>query len=163
METGKRARPLPMRQIRRRIKETGATSAYHAFISYSRVDVELAKELLVHMRRVARTWLGRGGIRVYLDVEAVTPGKPLGGRIREALDAAAALVLLAQPESAKSRWVREELQHWFGTGRPDPVMVLIGGKIIWNQAAATTTGMRPPRWTVRPSKVCSTVSGSTRT
>jgi Tol biopolymer transport system component len=78
------------------------SSAPFFFLSYGREDT-------VKQRRVVRE-LRERGIKVWVDVENLTPGTPTWEReIEKAIRASTGLIVLLSPESNNSEWVRREI------------------------------------------------------
>lgn len=108
---------------------------YAAFISYSHADARWAGWLQRQLEgfRVPPRLVGRAGEHgvvpariapVFRDREELASASDLGARIRGALDASAALVVLCSPDAVRSRWVNEEI-HWFRrSGRGDRIHCL---------------------------------------
>lgn len=113
---------------------------YRAFISYSHSDRSCADWLhraLEAYRLPARlvgteTLLGPVPARlapVFRDRDELPASGDLSAELRAALDRSAALVLIASPAAARSRWVNEEVLQFKAMrgreGRPAPVLALI--------------------------------------
>ncbi|MFT3893488.1 MAG: TIR domain-containing protein [Anaerolineales bacterium] len=72
------------------------------FLSYGREDT-------VKQRRIVRE-LRERGIKIWVDVENLTPGTPTWEReIEKAIRASTGLIVLLSPESNNSEWVRREI------------------------------------------------------
>jgi hypothetical protein len=125
------------RTVRRRTHRLGTSYGYHVFISHARKpDAALADELRRRLPGMATRWWERRQMRVFVDTASMLPHDSLRAQIREVLDDTAALTLLACPESAGSRWVREEVAHWLGGEPRRPLaIVLTGGDIVWDEVA----------------------------
>lgn len=121
---------------------------YWAFISYSWRDKPYAATLHRRLERftipssmrkvVAQQWvLPANRLRpVFRDDEEMAISGALGQRLRDAIDGSAAMVLLASPDSAASRYVNEEVAHFLSTRGVDRLIVIaIGG-----------TTHEPPIW-----------------
>ncbi len=76
---------------------------YHAFVSYARVDADVARRL--------REQLRDRGLEAWLDVEGIDPGQEWMARIARVIEACAAVVVLITPESLASKVCRAELQQ----------------------------------------------------
>lgn len=72
------------------------------FICYSSGDKAVAERIAVA--------LNEQGVSPWLDKWEIYPGESLTDRIADALSNASALVVLLNPQSSTSRWVREELR-----------------------------------------------------
>src|SRR4051794_40846503 len=79
-----------------------APTQRHVFVSYSRANSDFADKLMRDLQAQ--------GIGVWIDHTGIQPGTPNWERaIREAIDTALAIVLVASPESAQSSAVHGEL------------------------------------------------------
>ena len=84
---------------------------YDLFISYSRTaDGALAASLQRELERFAKPVFARRGMRVFRDDANLSANPALWGSIRESLDAARYLLVLASPEAAASPWVKQEIE-----------------------------------------------------
>ena len=80
------------------------------FISYSRRDQEFVTRLAGDLdRQVAGTWFDQSAIQV---------GEKLRDEITEGIRACRAFILVLSPDSAESRYVREELNKALELGKP---------------------------------------------
>ncbi len=99
-------------------------ATYRAFISYSHQEQDLARRLHARLETfvipgdVASALAGQALGAVFLDEAVLGAAHDLSNTIRHALDNADALVLLASPAAAKSRWVNEEVIY-FRAQKPD--------------------------------------------
>jgi WD40 repeat protein len=124
------------RQIQERIGQLRGSHRYHVFISYARIpDADLARRLRRAVAGVGRRWWQSRGLRVFLDVTSLPAGQSLRHEIQSRLASSAGLVVLACPESSRSRWVAEEIDSWGREGTTAPVIVLTGGAITWDHDA----------------------------
>lgn len=83
-------------------RETPPTG-YHVFISYSRANLPLMHRL--------RDALVRAGFAVWTD-EDLVPGAPIWEvRIADAIENAAALVVVLSPDAQRSEWITRELSY----------------------------------------------------
>lgn len=109
---------------------------YKAFVSYSHTDRRWARWLLRHIEsyRVPRRLIGQDGrfgpvVRrlapLFRDREELASASDLGDGIRSALEDSAALILIASPASASSRWVNEEVLEFKRLGRGNRVFAFI--------------------------------------
>ena len=89
------------------------------YLSYSAADREFAKQLGEE--------LSRRGCSVWDPGSQVLPGDNFGEKIGQALKQSKAMVVLLSPDSAKSEWVRREVEYALGdrnyAGRVFPVLV----------------------------------------
>jgi predicted nucleotide-binding protein len=91
----------------------------HIFISYARVDAEIARRL--------RDALADRNLDVWIDVDSLSVGQSWADEIGRALRTASAIVTLFSPASVKSDWVRAEFSHAVRLGLPViPIFVDVG-------------------------------------
>lgn len=109
---------------------------YWAFISYSHLDEDFAIWLhrKIEAYRVVKALVGKphslGEIPnrikpVFRDRDELPSSADLGSKIREALKASRYLVIICSPESAKSRYVNEEIQYFKSLHRHSRVLAII--------------------------------------
>ena len=109
---------------------------YRAFISYSHKDASVARWLAQAMEgyRLPKELIGKTGrdepvprfIRpVFRDRDELPASADLGATLREALEASRVLVVLCSPDSAKSKWVEEEILSFKRGGRADRILAVI--------------------------------------
>ncbi|MGB0112942.1 MAG: TIR domain-containing protein [Ilumatobacteraceae bacterium] len=100
---------------------------YDAFISYStHGDGEVARSLQTGLERLVKPWYRRRPfLRIFRDETSLPPGADLGELIERRLDQSGHLVVLLSPESATSRWVDMEIEHWVATSGPDTIVPVI--------------------------------------
>ncbi len=115
--------------------EPEAARRYQAFISYSHTaDGRLAPALQNALHRFAtRPW--KRTVRVSLDRTNLSISPGLWSSVRQQLDEAAYLILLASPSAAASKWVRREVEHWLAHRSPEALLiVLTDGEISYDEA-----------------------------
>lgn len=109
---------------------------YAAFISYNSADRDIARRLqralesysIPKALRGQPTGFGVIGERVgkvCRDRTDFKTGESLNAALIEALDKSGALVVLCSPDSARSRWVNAEVEHFQKTGRSARIFPLI--------------------------------------
>src|SRR5262249_22387779 len=109
---------------------------YKAFISYSHKDERWAVWLhrAIERYRTPKRLVGRdapngkGPARlapVFRDRDELSTASNLGRVVTEALEQAAALVVVCSPSAAKSRWVNEEIRTFRRLGRGARIFCLI--------------------------------------
>jgi hypothetical protein len=110
---------------------------YDAFISYSHAaDGRLAPALQSALHRLARPWYRRQALRVFRDQTNLAASPTLWPRIESALQESRVLILLASPESARSKWVRREIEAWRAKPQRGAVyIVLTEGAAVWDEQA----------------------------
>lgn len=109
---------------------------YWAFISYSHADSAMAQRLHRLLERYvlpgkARQAYGlpRRLFPIFRDVEELEAASGLTTRLQNALDQSRWLIVLCSPQSAQSKYVNDEIQHFIarnGAGRV--LCVLLGGE-----------------------------------
>lgn len=112
-----------------------AASKYDAFISYSHArDRPLAVALESGLERFAKPWYRRRAMRVFRDESSLSATPGLWPTIEEALTGSRFLILVASPESARSRWVSKEIEHWLALGRRDRLLIAVSdGSVAWDE------------------------------
>jgi tetratricopeptide (TPR) repeat protein len=111
---------------------------YWAFISYSHRDAQwgswLHKSLESYRppKKLVGTTTARGVVPkrlspVFRDREELASATDLGAVINEALQKSACQIIICSPQSAKSRWVNEEILAFKRLGREDRIFCLIVG------------------------------------
>ena len=111
---------------------------YWAFISYSHRDTRWADWLHKSLEsyRPPKELVGTMGPRgvvpkrlspVFRDREELPSATDLGRLLNEALETSRSQIIICSPQSAKSRWVNEEILTFKRLGREDRVFCLIIG------------------------------------
>ena len=115
--------------------------AYNAFISYSHTaDGPLATSLQSALHSFAKPWYKLRALHIFRDQTNLAVNPALWSSIREALDQSLFFILFASPEAAKSAWVAKESEYWVTrNGSSRVLIVLTGGNLIWDHAAAAFT------------------------
>lgn len=142
------------------LAEVGAASPaavhrYAAFISYSHHDAEIARWLHAALEKFAvprrlRGQYGRARLApVFRDEAELASSASLSQSITEALQQSAALIVIASPASARSRWVEQEITAFRRLGRASQVLCLI----VDGQPDATDRGL-PEQECFAPSLRC---------
>ena len=62
---------------------------------------------------------------VFRDREDLPSASDLSGKVKEALEASEALIVVCSPASAGSKWVNEEIRYFRSLGREDRIFALI--------------------------------------
>jgi hypothetical protein len=116
--------------------DSGSHFRYWAFISYSQRDAELAQSLHKKLEtfRVPRNLVGRCVrdrtiprrlIPIFRDRDELPSAGDLTGKIRQALEASYALIVICSPYAAASPWVNEEIRTFKELGRADRIFPFI--------------------------------------
>ncbi|NUP77921.1 MAG: TIR domain-containing protein, partial [Nonomuraea sp.] len=114
-----------------------APGHYDGFISYSRAaDGRLGPALRDALHQFARPWHRLRALRVFCDARSLSASPGLWTTIEAALDASRCFVLLASPDSARSVWVRREVERWRSLVPERPMLIVVtGGEIAWDHEA----------------------------
>jgi WD40 repeat protein len=127
-----------------------AAVRYKAFVSYSHAaDGELAPALETALRRFAKPWYRLRAIRVFCDKSGLSVTPDLWHSIEQALLQSEYFLLLASPQSARSKWVEQEIDCWI-RNRPTSHLLIVqtDGEIHWSSASAdfdwSITSALPP-------------------
>jgi len=110
--------------------------AYWCFLSYSSRDAALSQRLhrALENYRIPRDLVGRPGrdgpvpqklFPCFRDRDELPLSSNLGGTIHDALKASRYLIVVCTPNSAKSRWVNEEVLYFKSLGRADRILAFI--------------------------------------
>jgi WD40 repeat protein/tetratricopeptide (TPR) repeat protein len=109
---------------------------YKAFISYSHsADQKLAAALQTSLQQFAKPYYAMRAFTVFRDQTDLSADPSLWTKIEGALDSSEFFLLLASPESAKSYWVKREINHWLQAhdGKPTHILLLLTrGQIDWD-------------------------------
>jgi hypothetical protein len=115
-----------------------------AFVSYTSVDADFARELV---DRVAR----HENVDLWWDGHSIAIGRELTETLRTAIEASERFVLIASPEAARSRYVQLEAKAAVELGRP-VIVIAPGGALDpawqravgeWRAAGASVTELSP--------------------
>jgi len=117
-----------------KLMETTKYKKFKAFLSYSHAsDAKLAPALQTGLRKFNKPLLRVRNFRVFRDETnlGVSPG--LWPNIENALDNSEYFLLLASPDSAKSKWVQKEIDSWLIKNSPTKILILLtDGNIEWD-------------------------------
>lgn len=107
---------------------------FDAFISYSHAaDGKLAPTIQRGLHRFAKSLFSLRALRIFRDKTNLAVNPELWGSIVSALDASEYFILLASPESAKSKWVHKEAVHWIKNKAASKMLIVVtDGTVIWN-------------------------------
>ena len=109
-----------------------------AFISYSHAaDGKLAPALQQGLEQLAKPWHRRRALAVFRDVTNLSASPQLWQSIEDELAQSDWFLLLASPESARSKWVTREVQWWLKHRDPNRLLILLtGGELAWDENAS---------------------------
>ena len=103
-------------------------SSTRAFISHSRKDAQLAKQITRRINTYKppkAAELGEQKIGAFLDVEGLKVGDSLSDRLKTEVLGSNFFVLLASPDSATSTWVEEETETFIKSKGMESVLPLL--------------------------------------
>lgn len=114
----------------------GATT-YDAFMSYSHAsDGRLAPAVQRGLHSLAKPWHRRRALRIFRDETSLSATPELWSTIERGLENSRFFVLMASPEAADSRWVRQEVEWWREHRSPETfLIVLTRGEVAWDESA----------------------------
>ena len=112
--------------------------AYDAFISYShKRDVSIASRLQSQMQRLGKPWYRLRALRIFRDDTSLSASPSLEPSLLVALGQTRFLVLIASPEAAVSKWVRDEVEFWIEHKGTDTLLLAMSaGELAWDDNAA---------------------------
>jgi WD40 repeat protein len=112
---------------------------YNAFISYSHAaDGKLAPAIQAGLENFAKPWFKIRNLNIFRDESNLTISPNLWGKIQQALDNSNYLIYMASPESAKSKWVIQEISYWLENKSLDTILiVLTDGELKWRNNGLT--------------------------
>jgi TIR domain len=107
---------------------------FDAFISYSHAaDGALAAALQQGLHRFAKPLFKLRAIRVFRDETTLAMTPRLWPEIEKAIRNSRFFILMADPLSAQSEWVRKEVACWLAMERADNLLIVwTGGEVVWN-------------------------------
>ena len=109
---------------------------YGAFISYSRVDAELAVALQRGVERFGKRWNQTRAVKLFRDDASLSANAGLWSSIEVALAESSWLVLIASPNAAASTWVGREVSWWLEHRSVDSLLIVItDGGLEWDESA----------------------------
>jgi hypothetical protein len=110
---------------------------YDVFISYPRNYAGIASSIHKGLEKYAKEKNNIRALRIFLDSSSLTVNDDLSESIKSALNKANYFILLASPESANSRWVKQELEYFYGLkgNTKNILIILISGEILWDADA----------------------------
>ncbi len=130
------------------------------FVSYSHsADRELARDLERALARLAKPWNKARALRVFRDDSDLAAATSLDAEITRALERSRYFLLLASPESARSPWVRKEVEFWKQKRSSETFLIAVtdgavawkGSDFDWSRTTALPTTLsgyfrREPIW-----------------
>jgi hypothetical protein len=87
------------------------------FLSHAQSDLGFARKLSEH--------LGAAGFQVFDPTDELLPGDNWSLEIGRALDISDAMVVLISPASARSPWIKHEIQYALGSERFQDRLILV--------------------------------------
>lgn len=111
-----------------------AQSEFAAFISYSRVNESIARSLQSYLERYRIPSdlnvdlpfeAGKRMPRCFRDRDELPASTNLGAALEASLDRASALIVIASPDAAASKWVNAEIEFFKSRGRASPVLLIV--------------------------------------
>jgi tetratricopeptide (TPR) repeat protein len=112
---------------------------YRAFISYSHAaDKKLAPALQVALQSFGKSFFKIRALKVFRDGTDLRITPQLWPLIQEALRDSEFFILLASPDSARSEWVRREIDEWLTEHHGDLsrfIIAITAGTIEWDARA----------------------------
>jgi hypothetical protein len=108
---------------------------YAAFMSYSHaLDGALAPALQTSLEQFGRVWYRRQALRLFRDTTNLTATPHLWDSIEQALRSSEWFILLASPNSARSTWVRREIDWWLANRSPARLIIAVtAGSVAWDE------------------------------
>src|SRR5882672_6180929 len=82
--------------------------------TYSRymIDKRIAPALKAGLHRFAKPWYSLRALRIFYDEATLSANPSLWTSIQAALEQSEFFILLASPEAALSKWVKQEINYW---------------------------------------------------
>ncbi len=108
---------------------------YDAFISYSwKADGKLSPAIQKGLKHFAKPLFKFQALSIYIDKTDLSSSPHLWSSIRDALEESRYFVLMASPDSVKSKWVQREIQYWMQHhDYRNLIIVLTDGDIVWDE------------------------------
>ncbi len=109
-----------------------------------RADAALVDALQHGIEQLAKPFVRRRTVELYLDRRSLSAGGELGQRLIDALDRSEFLIVVASRDSATSPWVGKEIEHWLRTRSTDHIILAVAdGKPEWCAADECWTEAEP--------------------
>ena len=136
------------KEATRTIDRAEINTTYKAFISYSHAaDGKLAPSLQAALQTFAKPWYRVRTFSIFRSDTNLSVTPALWPAIEKALGDSEFFILLASPEAAASKWVRQEISFWLTNRSTDKLLIVqTGGEIHWSDSLAdfdwsTTTAL----------------------
>ncbi|MDJ0712113.1 MAG: toll/interleukin-1 receptor domain-containing protein [Woeseiaceae bacterium] len=113
-------------------------TGYDGFISYAHAHDRVISEALERqLRRFGRKWNRPWAVRIFRDDSNLAVAPDLWDGVKTALLDSRFLILLACPDSARSKWVAREIEAFVDHRGPDNILILLtDGEIVWDEQTA---------------------------
>src|ERR1700757_2734365 len=99
---------------------------YQGFLSYNHAaDRKLAPALHSALHTLARPWYRFRLIHVFRDQTSLSANPELWGSIEAALADSEYFILLASPEAARSKWVKQEVGWWLANRSVTKLLIVL--------------------------------------
>jgi len=106
---------------------------FKAFLSYSRVDRNLAATLQRSLETFAKTGNAPRRYRIFRDEATLPAGGSLPERLRGAVTASEFLIVIASPDAAHSPWVLQEIQSFLERHPAGRLLIVLArGHLRWD-------------------------------
>jgi outer membrane protein OmpA-like peptidoglycan-associated protein len=104
---------------------------YDAFISYPhKTGWRLAKKVQDALQQLAKPWNKSKALNIFRDENNLAASPHLWRDIEQALDDSAHFIILAGPDTVRSKWIEDEINHWLRTKKDAPIYIVhIDGKL----------------------------------
>jgi hypothetical protein len=99
---------------------------YKAFISYSHADDwNLTPAIQKGLQSLAKPWYKMKAFNIFRDETDLSTSPYLWGTIEDALKESEYMILMASQKSAKSKWVKKEIEFWLKHRSIDTILIVL--------------------------------------
>lgn len=111
---------------------------YDAFLSYEHEHGQgIAKSIQIGLQSFSKPWVKGRALRVFRDKSNLSATPELWNSIENSIKHSEYFILLASPESAKSKWVLKELKAFLKFNSSNNILiVLVAGNIKWDHGSS---------------------------